>query len=334
MKNLLFFYFGLLKPLNFRRVLNFLLIEVSYILSKLSGRVFVFGRPWAASIEPTTTCNLRCTECPTGTQVLTRAKGTINIESFNTVLSKISPELIHLTLSFQGEPFLNPCFSEMVQLAKQERIFVCTSTNGHFLNNANIGSIIQSGLDHLIISMDGINQQTYEKYRVNGNLQTVTDGISQLVAEKKAAQSLTPFIELQFLVFRHNEQQIRQMKEYASRSGVDKLTFKTAQVYNLDKSAVIIPSSERKSRYRQLPDNTWVIARKLKNRCHRIWRSVVVTWDGEVVPCCFDKNADHRTGNLLEDSLDNIWKNKAYYSFRNQVLHSRAYTEICRNCGE
>lgn len=222
----------------------------------------------------------------------------------------------------------------MVEVARKRRIFVATSTNGHYLNDMNVDEIIKSDLNHLIISMDGIDQQTYEKYRVKGNLQTVTDGIKRLVEAKKILNSNLPVIELQFLVMRHNEHQIPQMREFAKKAGVDKLSFKTAQVYNFGSENMIIPSLKSKSRYRQSPDGKWIMANKIRNRCHRIWSSVVITWDGNVVPCCYDKDADHETGNLLDGSLTEIWKNQAYTSFRKQVLKNRSETEICRNCGE
>jgi radical SAM protein with 4Fe4S-binding SPASM domain len=292
------------------------------------------GNPWVASIEPTTSCNLRCPECPTGMQSLTRTKGNITLDVFSKILEKLSPDLIYLILYFQGEPLLNPGFTEMVQMARKRRIFVATSTNGHYLNDRNVPEIIKSGLNHLIISMDGIDQETYEKYRVKGNLETVIEGIKRLVDAKKTLNSNLPFIELQFIVMRHNEHQIPQMREFAKQSGADMLSFKTAQVYNLDSENKIIPTLKSKSRYRQTSEGKWVMAKKIRNRCHRIWSSLVITWDGRVVTCCYDKDAEHQSGNLLDEPLSKIWKNQNYTSFRRQVLKNRAETEICRNCGE
>ena len=124
------------------------------------------------------------------------------------------------------------------------------------------------------------------------------------------------------------------MKEFVRHLGVDKLSLKTAQVYNFDAERAIIPTLKGKSRYRQLPDGSWVIAKKIRNRCHRIWSSVVVTWDGKVVPCCYDKNADHQTGNLVNEPLSALWKNQLYHAFRKKVLANRSEIDICRNCGE
>jgi radical SAM protein with 4Fe4S-binding SPASM domain len=258
----------------------------------------------------------------------------MNMDTFSKILDKLSPDLIYLTLYFQGEPMLNPHFTGMVKLARDRRIMVATSTNGHYLTDKNVKDIIENGLNRLIISMDGIDQQTYEKYRVRGDLKTVIDGIGRLVEAKKALNSATPFIELQFLVMRHNEHQVEQMNAFAKQLGVDKLTLKTAQVYNFDVAEQVIPTLKSKSRYTKSSDGEWVMAKKIKNRCHRIWTSLVVTWDGKVVPCCYDKDADHQTGDLLKESLTAVWKNQLYTNFRKQVLKNRSETEICRNCGE
>jgi len=328
------YYLALANALSPGRIANLLLVETGYLFSRIFRKVIVTGKPWAASIEPTTSCNLHCPECPTGMKKLTRPGGTMSLEVFKNILDKLSPNLVYLTLYFQGEPMLNPGFIEMVTLARSRRIFIASSTNAHFLNEKNVQSIVKSGLSHLIISMDGLDQVTYEKYRVKGELAKVTEGIERLVEAKKLYKSGYPFIELQFLVMRHNEHQVEQMREFARKSGVDKLSFKTIQIYDFSHGNPFVPSSKDKSRYRQLPDGSWVMARKIRNRCHRIWSSLVVSWDGKVVPCCYDKNAEYQTGNLLEDSLSAIWKNQIYSSFRSRMLSHRADIEICRNCGE
>lgn len=331
---MLLYYLALLKSLTPGRLLNFVIVEISYLVSRISHKVVLTGRPWAASIEPTTSCNLRCPECPTGMHSLARNKGNMYLEEFRKILDKLSPNLFYLTLYFQGEPLLNPHFTEMVKLARRNNIFVATSTNGHFLDDRNVDEIIKCGLNHLIISLDGLDQQTYEKYRAGGNLESVKDGIHRIVTARKITKSNSPFIELQFLVMRHNQHQIKQMRVFAKQTGVDKLSFKTAQVYNFDTEITIIPTLKEKSRYKQNPDGSWVISNKIRNRCHRIWSSLVVTWDGKVVPCCYDKDADHQTGDLLEEPLSEIWKNQFYNSFRKEVFSNRSEIEICRNCGE
>ncbi len=331
---ILTYYFGFIKIQSLRRIVNLVLVEAGFWLSRIIRRPVVFGKPWAASIEPTTSCNLRCPECPTGMQNLARQKGNLSHGNFETILNKLSPELMHLTLYFQGEPMLNADFCEMISLARKQNVYVATSTNGHFLNENTSNQIVKSGLNHLIISLDGLDQDTYEKYRVNGDFQKVLYGIQSIVKVKKESGSQNPFIELQFLVMRHNEHQMQAMRDFSKHAGVDKLTFKTAQVYNTEAGNTIIPTIKKSSRYRQNPDGTFSVAKKIRNRCHRIWSSLVITWDGKVVPCCYDKNAGHQSGNLLDESLSAIWKNQQYSAFRREILRDRAGIDICRNCGE
>lgn len=328
------YYIALCRTINLTRIGNLVLVECSYLISLISRKVVVAGQPWAASVEPTTSCNLRCPECPTGMHQLSRPKGSLDFRNFEKILSALSSKLIHLTLYFQGEPFLNKDVFAMIKLAVSRKIFVATSTNAHFLSDANVCSIISSGLNHLIISMDGLDQQVYEKYRVGGDLSKVTEGIHRLVLARKAANVSHPFIELQFLVFRHNEHQMREMRVFAKETGVDVLSFKPAQLNNYDTGRNLLPLSARYSRYTLNPNGSIYLKKKIRNRCHRIWSSVVVTWQGETVPCCYDKDADFVTGDLTIEALDKIWENEKYTSFRKNILQKRNEIPMCCNCGE
>jgi len=72
----------------------------------------------------------------------------------------------------------------------------------------------------------------------------------------------------------------------------------------------------------------------LENSCWKMWHSCVITWDGKVVPCCFDKDATHHLGDLSTYSFNEIWQNETYSAFRNSLLQSRKEIEICKNCTE
>jgi len=316
------------------RWLNLLLNEGSYLMSTLLKRPVMAGLPWSASIEPTTSCNLRCPECPSGLRNFTRPTGNLSMKDFRKMIDDLSPHLAYLTLYFQGEPFLNKHFADMVRYAKKQRIYVATSTNGHFLDEETAKSVIQCGLDRLIISIDGTNQETYEKYRRGGNLETVKQGIRNITDEKKRLRVNHPFLELQFLVTRFNEGQAEAIKSFAKEVKADKLTFKSAQVYSFEEGNPMIPLAEKYSRYRQMPGGQWQIKNKLPNRCHRLWHAPVITWDAKVVPCCFDKDAVYIMGNLQEKSFREIWKSPEYRAFRKKVFSERKEINICTNCTE
>ena len=318
---------------TFKRGFNLLKNEASYYLSLLSDKPRMAGLPWAISIEPTTSCNLRCPECPSGLRQFTRPTGYMTLASFKQIIDQLSSHLIYLILYFQGEPMLNKQFIEMVRYAKQKRIYLATSTNGHFLDDAFAKIIVEAGLDRLIISMDGMDQATYEQYRVGGNLATVQQGISNILRWKKELRAHHPFIELQFLVLGTNEHQLADIKQYARSLKVDKLNLKSAQLYyNKDNS--LLTSFSAYSRYESTTDGTLKIRSSLPDRCHRMWHSPVITWDGKILPCCFDKDAGYILGDMLTDSFDKIWTNPAYKEFRKRVFSSRKELSLCANCTE
>jgi radical SAM protein with 4Fe4S-binding SPASM domain len=193
---------------------------------------------------------------------------------------------------------------------------------------------VESGLDRIIISLDGTDQETYEKYRIGGSYDKVIEGVGNLVEWKKELKSNTPFIILQFIVFSTNERQVEEVKALAKELGVDKLELKSAQVYGYEEGNPFIPENEKYSRYQKISENRFTINNPLNNHCLRMWQGCVITWDGLVVPCCFDKDAEHRLGDLKENSFQEIWRGKAYNNYRKRLFTSRKDIDICRNCTE
>jgi radical SAM protein with 4Fe4S-binding SPASM domain len=325
--------FRILAHLTPRRGLNLLRLYTSYYWSRYTGKVRHYGNPFTISIEPTTSCNLRCPECPSGLRKFTRDTGSLSLELFRKVLDQLSPDLFYLILYFQGEPYLNPLFFQMVEEAKKKKIYTATSTNAHFLTDSLARKTVESGLDRIIISLDGLDQETYEKYRVGGLLDKVIEGTKNLVRWKKELKSKTPHIILQFIVFSINEHQVPELKKIARELGVDQLELKTAQVYNYEEGNPLIPSDKKNARYKK-QNGKYVIDNPLNNHCLRMWRGCVITWDGLVVPCCFDKDASHRLGDLKKQTFDEIWQGQSYEDFRRKLFSARKEIDICRNCTE
>ena len=181
--------------------------------------------------------------------------------------------------------------------------------------------------------MDGLTQETYSKYRIEGELHKVLEGVVNLVNAKKELRSATPNIIIQFLAFSHNEHEIVSVKKLKKQLGVDMVKIKSAQFYEPDNSE-LIPQNEDLTRYRKSDSGGYTIKNKIVNRCWRLWSSPVITQDGQVLPCCFDKDAEHSLGKLNGDSFEKIWKNNQYTNFRNQVFTDRSKIDICRNCSE
>lgn len=323
-----------LKVFTLRKLWNLLLLYTSFYLSRISRKAIHWGMPWSLSVEPTTACNLSCPECPSGLKQFTRPIGQMTFENFKTIINKQHKWLIWLILYFQGEPFLNTHFFEFVRYAKEKKIFTTTSTNGHYLSKSLAKKTVESGLDQLIISLDGLDAETYKKYRIGGNFNTVMDGIKNLVEAKQIAAVSHPYIIVQFIVFKSNEHQIEKVKQLKKDLGVDKVELKTAQFYNYENGKDLMPSNTAFARYEEIKQGEYQIKNKLKNRCLRMWQGSVITWDGDVVPCCYDKDADYKFGNVVERDFKEIKNNAAYSNFRQQILTDRSQHEICRNCPE
>ena len=152
---------------------------------------------------------------------------------------------------------------------------------------------------------------------------------------KKALGSKTPYVFFQFLVVKPNEHQVEEIKQLAKSIGVDDVRYKTAQVYDYKNDPnQLIPGIDKFSRYKKNEDGTYTAKNKLANRCWKMQHSNVITWDGVVVPCCFDKDALHQLGNLKTQSFKKIWHNEQYRQFRQQLQKSRKNIDICANCSE
>ena len=201
-------------------------------------------------------------------------------------------------------------------------------------NDSNAKKTIESGLDRLIISVDGTTQEVYENYRKEGKLENVLKGAKNIIQWKKKLKSKTPHIIFQFLVVKPNEHQIPDIYRLAKEIGVDEVKLKTAQVYDYENGNSLIPTIEKYARYKKQDNGKYVIKNELLNHCWKLWHSCVITWDGLVVPCCFDKDAEHRLGDLKDATFQKIWQSDEYNTFRNTLLKGRDQINICKNCTE
>ena len=326
---------NLLGKLSFRRTWNGIKVFSSFYASRLLNKPIQWGYPVSISFEPTTSCNLRCPECPSGLRAFTRPIGMLENDFFRKTIDEIHKELLYLIFYFQGEPYLNTEFLSMVKYASDKKIYTATSTNAHYLTDEVAKRTVESGLDRLIISIDGTTQDVYQQYRVGGNLEKVLEGTRNIVKWKKQLKSKTPFIFFQFLVVKPNEHQVADIKRLAKAVGVDQVRFKTAQVYDYATDPNnLIPTIDKYSRYKKNAQGIYTAKNKLANHCWKMQHANVITWDGLVVPCCFDKDATHQLGDLKQQSFKDIWHNDNYKQFRSELKKSRKNIDICANCSE
>jgi radical SAM protein with 4Fe4S-binding SPASM domain len=326
--------FLFLSTLSLRKVVNFLLLYTSFFVSRIRKRPFHLGNPIKLGFEPTTHCNLRCPMCPSGLRNFSRPTGMADFDLFKKIVDESQKDLMYLLLYFQGEPYLNPDFLKMAAYSVSKGVYTATSTNGHYLSKENSKKTVESKISEVIVSVDGASQSTYEAYRVGGNLEKVKKGIQNLVEARKEAGTSYPVILLQFLVVRPNQHEIEEIKKMGRELGVDRVLFKTAQIYDFENGDPLIPTIDSYSRYKEVEQGKWQLKNPLHNQCWKLWQGAEITWDGKMLPCCFDKDAQYEMGNLASESLRKIWRSEAYQDFRAQILISRKQIDMCRNCSE
>ncbi len=319
------------KVFSLKRLVNAKKAYMSYYVSLLLKRPVVWGYPPTVMFEPTNICNLKCPLCPSGNDSLTRKKGYLTFDLFKKTIDEIHLHTAMVILWNQGEPFLNKDFLEMINYAHQKRMFTLTSTNGNIMPDAE--EIVKSGLDSIIFSLDGSTQETYNKYRINGDLSEVLKNVRALVEAKKKLNSKTPFIKWQFIVLKHNEHEVEDIKRMAKEIGADGLELKTAQIYHKDDIDNFLPQNPKYRRYK-ISGTDFELKFGVKNRCRRIWTQPVVNWDGQIAPCCYDKDIEYPIGNIGQNTFKKIWTSPKFNNMRQLILKNRKSIFICNNCGE
>jgi len=303
------------------------------MVARIVRKPVLWGMPISYSIEPTNHCNLKCPECPSGLGSLTRPLGLLNPDDFNKLIDDISSTGFYIQLFFQGEPFINKNIYGMINYARENNVYVSISTNGHFINEENVDTILKNAPDKIIYSIDGLDEESYQNYRVGGTFKQADAGLRSLLKRKRKINQKHPFTELQFIVMKQNEHQLDEVMNYGKEVGVDKVVFKTMQISSYENALKFLPSNKKYRRY-IIDNGSFGIKGKMKNHCFALWRTSVITWDGKVVPCCFDKDAEYELGLTNGKSFKEVWHSDEYNKFRSKILGNRQSISMCTNCTE
>jgi len=315
-------YSALVKAIFYKkRFFNALSTVVSYILKK--DRFLAL--PLFVQIEPTNRCNLNCSLCITGLGKLRRPKRDMSFREFTQIIDQFEESIIYLVLYNLGEPLLNTQLYDMIKYAKKKKIFVRLSSNGYFTEKKHIKDIVNCGLDELIISLDCVSPQNYLKYKNSHSFYDVINNIELIIKERKGKHG--PFINVQLLLIRDNEEDISQFRCLVRRLGVDKGLIKKPRV----NFPGVIPDTSF------LPLNSKYIRKSYKDfnrirECIRPWISTVILSDGSVVPCCFDMQGEYNFGDTINLNFRQIWNSDRYILFRSQILTDSNHISLCQQC--
>ena len=297
------------------------MVGLNYFFLKFF-RIEIFSPlPVSFTIEPTNICNLKCLQCSTGIGQFNNENGYININDFKKIVDTIFHKTIMLQLHFRGESMLHPDIFELIEHASNKKMYLSLSTNGHFIGKQ-AEKLINSGLDHINISLDGLTQDTYSKYRQNGDLNKVMAGIKELAAFKVKHKSSVPRITLQMLVNRFNENQISEFLSLQKIKGINACLLKTMQIIDEVNADILAPVNKKFRRS---------IKKSSVKICSKILTTAVITWSGKVLPCCYDKGENY----ILSDSCQDLKElSLSLKEFRINLLQNEINPEMCENCEE
>ncbi len=307
--------FGLtFRYFSWKKLLNVLRVEAQLRM----GRRKVWGMPFEWEIDTTNICQLKCPLCHTGLGTVHRDKGIMHFDVYTQTIDQIKDYCVWLSLYSWGEPFLNRRIHEFIEYAHRNRIATIMSTNlNKPLTPEMAENIITSGLDVMIVSLDGVTQEVYEQYRVGGRLDRVLDNLRLIIRKKRELGYSTPHLEWQFIVMRQNEHQIEDAKRLAAELGVNSLILKNVDFPH--------GMSDPKEAERWVPRDHPDYLREdpfLKpyqedgRRCWRLWRSAVVNWDGGLAPCCYLTDKSEDFGDVTANPIKQIWNNENYTTAR------------------
>lgn len=323
--------FKYIKYITFRRLTNELCSRLNYLLSCF-GWVRYTHMPTFIAIEPANYCMLHCPQCPVGMRATQPEEHSLIPEAiWMRALNEAAPFAHTVIFHFQGEPLLHPDLPKMIRYAHSLRLFTMLSTNAQLLTPALAEALIDAGLDRIIVSIDGLTEPTYSHYRVGGSLERALAGMRAL-ADCKQQKGYGPEIEMQCLYLKSNQHEWPLFQEKYRQLGADKISMKTAQFYDFEHGNPDMPDDSRYSRYKRNTDGSYRLKKKLHNRCYRLWSGCVITTDGIVLPCCFDKDHCFPLGSIASSSLEGIMHGGAAQRFRQRLIRHRASISMCTNC--
>jgi radical SAM protein with 4Fe4S-binding SPASM domain len=302
-------------------------------LDHLYRRTTTFSHPTGLMLEPADVCNLDCTGCWTNDSAHKDRQRYLSVKHFDKIMKDLGDYLNIIWLWGWGEPFLNENIYSMTRKARDKNIVVISSTNGNVnWDEREAEELVKSGLSKLIFAVDGMDQKTYSKYRINGNLQKIMKNIRLITETKKRLGSSLPLINMRMLVMAHNEHQTDDFVALGKSMDADIVSFKTLCAYRKGDLNADFPRSGKYLRY-DLESLRRSDIKQEQYYCYRPWRRLEIFADGAVTPCEFDFEREYLLGTLDDDMpLTTMWNNEVMKDFRRQFMEDIDKISFCNNC--
>lgn len=301
---------------SWKKFSNF--IQAHYEMWRGAGELK--SSPYLFVFEVTNVCNLKCPFCLTGKGVSGgRAVRHVSFDEARKIIDQVGDYIYLVQLYTWGEPLLNKDIWRIIEYAKSKNIYVMLSTNATLMHTANNKRLLDSGIDYLMVAIDGASKETYEKYRIGSNFDLVYANVKELISMKKSIQSSTPFLEWQFIVFKHNEHEVEKMEREAYELGINKFTPLPAYVEDVS----WLPANDK---YKVKAFNP----ERIQN-CDRPWTHLNVRADGGVASCCYEFFKRDDFGDLIAMDFKAIWNNDFFQTSRKLIYQKRRKLPLDRN---
>ena len=302
---------------SLRNILNRLKVMREYRKGRLSLRSF----PNMIHIEPTNNCNIQCIMCPQP-KVMKRKKGFMAMELYKKIIDELSDTPAEFVYLHQfGESLLHKDIFNMISYVRQKGLQVGLSTNATLLNKENSLKLLESGLDLLVLSLDGGNDALYQQYRQGADWGIVKENcINFLELRKIYGSKKNPHVIIQTISMKGNENSLPNLQRQFSNY---KCSF-TNKPYNEWGGKV--------DKINSLSTNANPTDAHLRQRCEKPYKLLTIEWDGTVVPCTRFFDNQYVYGVFPEKSLREIWNSEVVMSFRKAHLDDRGKVSFCNNC--
>lgn len=298
--------------LTCKKVFNILLA----LWEKKAGVIALKSKPYFIKIEPTSRCNLSCPGCLHASSLkesfTSEMVGDMDFGVFSKIIDDLKDYLVKVSLYIIGEPLLYKRIGEMVKYLTDRKIASAISSNLNYLTPELASQLVSNRLTHLIVSLDGYDQESYARYRVGGSFDKVVNNIKSIQAEKQRQKSKYPYLEIQTIKLGYlKAEEINKIKELSRQLGADRFTLK-----------------EDSAPYYQTPQPE-------AKTCFWLYGNPQIHWNGVVQPCChYYEDKSNNFGALEEKPIGAIWNNERYQAARRFFATGRQGPEQlrCYNC--
>ncbi len=291
--------------------------------------VTVRSRPYLVNLDTLNVCRLKCPFCATGTRQLDRKQRQLGFELSCKVIDAVKPFALKVQLYGWGEPLLDPDIFRITRYAADAGLYTIIHSPLSEERPGLAEEIVESKLDLLNVSLDGLSQATLERYRRGASFELARRNVAAIVEERQRRRSATPRILIAFHVFRHNEHEIAELADLKREWGVDAVLPRRSFIFDPD----------------WVPERADFAAQEapFDGTCQFLYTDLTVEADGTLSPCDTNTSVRYSLGTIADlQDFERFWNSPTHRAMRafyagysqQQVRElNRGESILCEHCG-